>query len=134
MKKLLILLFSIFFLSSYSVKAEIVFYCQSELETGFIKQNGSWEVTNFASQRWTIKFSDDYSQLYFPDEKRPYICSPSYSHTPNLIACLSGYSNGESFLFNKIENKFVFDSTTIRGYVDDSSDTNAFFAGTCEKF
>tara|TARA_B100000959_G_scaffold246282_1_gene271624 strand:+ start:130 stop:480 length:351 start_codon:yes stop_codon:yes gene_type:complete len=116
------------------VKAEIVIFCQSELETGFIKTNGSWKIANYAPQRWTIKFSDDYSQLYFPDEERPFICSPSYSHTPNLLACLSGYSNGESFLFNKIENRFVLDSTSIRGYVDDGSDSNAFYAGTCEKF
>ena len=135
MKKLLVLSLSLFFLlSSLSIKAETVFYCNSELATGVIKKNGSWKVTNFKPSRWTIKFNNNYSELYGLDKDRPYLCSPAYQHTPNLLACLSGYENGQSFMFNKIESRFLFNSSSIEGYVHDNSDTNVLFVGSCSKF
>jgi len=137
MKKILILLFSILFLSSPYVKAETVFYCQSEFATGFnfSVENGSWGPAEFELLRWTIKFNDSYSKLYgLDDPLHPYFCSPAYTHTPNLLACLSGYKNGQSFMFNKVNNRFLFNSSDIRGYVDNSPDTDSIYVGTCSKF
>ena len=135
MKKILILLFSILFLSSPYVKAETVFYCQSELGTGFIKKNGSWRESSFKPRRWTIKFNDSYSKLYgLDDPLHPYFCSPPFQHKPNSLACLGGYKNGESFMFNKMNNRFIFNIASIQGYVENGSDTDVIYAGTCSKF
>ena len=137
MKKLLILLFSFLLLSSPYLKAEIIFYCQSDLATGFVKQNGSWTGSKFKNKRWTIKFNDSYSKLYGLEEDNQmpsYLCSAPYRNAPHLLACLSGFKNGQSFMFNKIKNRFVFNSSSVTGYTSEDSDTNPFYAGTCSKF
>jgi hypothetical protein len=117
------------------VHAETVIYCQSELATGFVKKNDSWVVSNFVLERWTLKFSDDYSKLYGLDKSRPFICAPAYTSMPNSLACLSGYSNGESFIFNKEEYRFIFTiPSAAGGYSKDHKDTDIMYAGTCNKF
>ena len=65
MKKLLLFLFTFGLLISTSSTAEIVLYCNEELETGFTKKNGNgiWRIGDFKTQRYTIKFSDDYSEV-----------------------------------------------------------------------
>ena len=116
-------------------QAETVLYCQTELATGFIKKEGTWRVTNFALDRFTVKFNNDYSKLYGLDKRRPYICAPAYKHVPNALACLSGYSNGQSFIFNKETKRFVFsEPRPTGGYASDRSDTDTIMAGTCKNF
>ena len=137
MKNLLILLLSFGILIAPSVKAEKVLYCQSELVTGFIKENGSWSTSNFKPQRFTIKFNDDYSELSGLDSDRPYLCDQAYSFAPNALACISGYNNGTSFLFNKAKKRFVWSRITLYGGYDrnlPNADTDALIAGTCETF
>lgn len=123
---------------SFNLKAETVLYCQSELHTGFIKKGGKWRTSEFKLNRYTIKFNNDYSELYGLDEWRPYICSSPFEDIPgasDALACLSGYSNGESFIFNKKTKRFVFSSPKISaGYDSNLTDTDNLEAGTCEKF
>tara|TARA_B100000787_G_scaffold130363_1_gene99280 strand:+ start:135 stop:542 length:408 start_codon:yes stop_codon:yes gene_type:complete len=135
MKKLLLLLISFGFLIAPSVKAEIVLYCQSELETGFFKENGSWKVSEFHPQRLTIKFNDDYSILY--GLSTDFICSQAYPHAPNSIACLDKYKSGRSFLFNKEKKRYVFSSISLNGGYElntPTSDTENLYAGRCKTF
>ena len=139
MKKLLILLFSFLLLSSPYLKAEIILYCNSELGTGIGKKNGAWVTSEFVSQRWTIKFNDSYSKLYGldKDNQYPYLCSAPYRNAPHLLACLSAYKNGQSFMFNKIKNRFSFSMSSVTGYVNDKPDdldTNDLYVGICSKF
>jgi hypothetical protein len=136
MKKQLLLVFlAIGLLVSNDLKADTVFYCEEELHTGLFPENGSWITANFNPRRHTIKFSDDYSKLYGLDEKRPYSCSPAYPHAPDQLACLSGYSNGEAFLFNKKAKRFVKTSISLNGGYDiNGDDTDSLSAGKCKKF
>ncbi|MBT5112556.1 MAG: hypothetical protein HOM28_01675 [Rhodospirillales bacterium] len=117
-------------------KAETILYCQSELATGFVKENGSWRRAKFKSKRFTVKFNDDYSNLHGLDKARPYKCSWSHTKNPQLLICLSGYKNGESFLFNKKSRRFLHSTPSIFGFVKDGlkPDTEGSYAGTCQKF
>ena len=122
---------------SFNLKAETVFYCESKLGTGFIKKGGKWRTSDFILDRYTIRFNNDYSLLYGLDERRPYICSSAYANIPDALACLSGYSNGESFLFNKRTKRFVFSSPSLGGGYDSNltnPDTDTLKAGKCKNF
>jgi hypothetical protein len=133
MKKLLVLLFSI--LISLNSLGETVLYCQEDLVAGFIKKNGSWQLGNFRSERHTIKFNDDYSKLFGLDENRHYSCSPAYSSSSNSLVCLSGYNNGQSFIYNKNKKRFVFNNFKPNaGYDINGNDTDILSAGTCKEF
>lgn len=117
------------------LKAEIVLYCQSELSTGFFKDGQSWRPSDFKNKRHTIKFNNDYSKLYGLDDNRHYLCSPAYQTSPNTLVCLSGYSNGETFIFNKKTKRFVFSSPkATTGYDSDGPDTDTISIGNCKKF
>ena len=139
MKKIFVLLFSFILLIPTSVTAEIILYCKSDLSTGIGKLNGAWVTSEFNSERWTIKFNDSYSKLYGLEKENrfPYLCSAPYKQAPHLLACLSSYKNGQSFMFNKIKNRFVYSMSSVTGYVNDvpeDIDTNATHAGICSKF
>ena len=117
------------------LKAEIVLYCQEELLTGFLKDGENWRTINFKKERYTIKFNNDYSELYGLDESRPYICSSAYTHAPDALACLSGFFNGQSFIFNKRTKRFVFSFSKLNaGYDIDGTDTDTMTIGTCKIF
>ena len=135
MKKLLILLSSLFLLNSPSVFAETVLYCQSELATGFIQKNDSWKVTNFKLKRLTIKFNSDYSKLSGLSKYQDYICSEPYGE--NSIACTDEFKSGRSFLFSKEKKRFVYSSISSHGGYDlnlPNADTETIYAGTCTSF
>ena len=134
MKKLLLLLISFGFLIAPSVKAEIVLYCQSELETGFFKENGSWKVSEFHPQRLTIKFNDDYTKLDGLAGFYPMSCSKPYTIDPDYIACVHSKGSHETFTYNKLTKRFLYSHTKVDGYVDNGYDTNFLRAGTCEAF
>lgn len=141
-KKLSIILIIIGLFSSNTLKAENVFYCQVELAVGFYKEDGSWRTSTFNNVRYTIKFNNDYSKLYGLDENRSYNCVPSYSHKPEALACFSGYTNGQTFIFHKDTKRFVNSSPKAgSGYAahgNDSgyaaNDTDVIEGGTCTKF
>ena len=76
--KLLFVFITIGLLAANSVKADTVLYCQSELATGFIKENGAWKETNFRQQRYTIKFNKDYSRLEGLSSRSSMECSIRY--------------------------------------------------------
>lgn len=136
MKKIAFVFLTIGLLASNNLMAETVLYCQSELATGAIKENGSWRTAAFTLERYTIKFNKDYSKLYGLDTSRSFSCSPAYSHKPDSLACLSGYSNGESFIFNKKTKRFTFSQpAAASGYDSDDSTSTPFMSfGTCQKF
>ena len=135
MKKIAFVFLTIGLLASNNLMAETVLYCQSELATGVTKQNGSWRTGTFTLKRFTIKFNKDYSKLDGLDTHRSYSCSPAYSHIPDALACLSGYSNGESFIFHKKTKRFTFSSPkAATGYAADDTDTPTMYLGTCKKF
>lgn len=136
MKKifLFVILFNGVLLSS-ALKAETVFYCQEEVVGGLINDNDAWRTGNFKPARHTIKFNNDYSKLFGLDEQVPFNCAPPYGHAPYAIACLSGYSNGESFIFNKTTKRFVFSKPSPNGGFDiNGRDTDTIAGGTCVKF
>ena len=117
------------------VQAETVFYCQSELGTGFMKKpNGTWETAKFKNERWTIKFSNDYKKLYGLDKNRPFNCNVPFVQTPNTIVCLSGFGLGETFSFGKVSLRFLFATPLPAGYIEGGTDTSNLYAGTCQKF
>ena len=136
MKKITFLcIFVVGALFSSIVKAETVLFCQSELIVGFFNDGGSWRKGNFANERYTIKFNNDYSKLYGLDEMLPYNCLQPYLHAPDALACLSGFSNGQSFIFNKRTKRFVFSFSKLNGGYDiNGPDTDFLAAGTCKKF
>ena len=135
MKKLLVLLLSFGFFIPLSVEAEIVLYCQSELATGFIKKNGSWEQTKFKSDRFTIKFNNDYSRLegmtYIPMEcKAPY----KLLDQPELIYCVDSENSHSTLRYNKKTKRFVHYFQPYIGYIGNGTDTDVLYAGTCKAF
>ena len=65
MKKLLILtLLGVLFVPmNGSARADEVLYCQSEVATGLYKDDGIWKSSTFKKERYTIKFSSDYTLM-----------------------------------------------------------------------
>ena len=127
-------LFLISLLIPTFAKAETVLFCQEELSVGLTKENGFWETTNFKLKRYTIKFNLDYSKLFGLDDRRQYDCAPAYTTSPSSLACLSGYSNGESFMFNRTARRFVFSRPSAYGYDSDGVESDIMSGGTCKEF
>ena len=112
MKKLLVLLLSFGILFAPSIKAENVLYCQSELVTGFVKKNGAWKNGNFATDRFTVKFNDDFSLIEggLPNSS-PMECSAPYSSYPHIIHCVHSKYNLSTLRYNKdivMANIYIF--------------------------
>ena len=139
MKKLLALLFSLFFLSSPSVFAETVLYCQSELRTGIAFKEQTWQTGSFKSKRMTMKFNENYSELSISSSfdklycKKPYL-NDSGTTDENLIYCASKTYNDELLRYSKKTKRFVHYFSPYNGYLDGGKDTDILTAGTCEKF
>jgi hypothetical protein len=134
MKKLLILLLLSGFLIAPSVKAEIVLYCQTELVTGFINQNGTWKTGSFNNERYTIKFSDDYSKLMGIYDV-VWNCQDSYlTKEFNTIMCFAPFQDGASFSYHKNTNRFMIVDQMTFGYINKGTDTSTISAGTCQEF
>ena len=135
-QKLLFVFITIGLLVSNNVKADTVLYCQSDLATGFIKENGSWRDANFQQQRYTIKFNKDYSRLEVLSSQFPMECSVRYRSKPNLVFCAGLIGSHRSFMYSKITKRFVFSYISSVGYVDNpnNSGTENMYAGTCQTF
>jgi hypothetical protein len=130
-------LFAFMMLFTQTATANDVLYCQSELATGLLRENGRWQTSNFHLERYTIKFSDDFSFVTssaFTGEKLN--CHPHYLGTRKEIIKCDGVSFTLSF--NKESMRFVLVFVGGGGYIDHrtetASDTDNIYAGTCEKF
>ncbi len=136
MKKLLILLFSLFFLSTTSVFAETVLYCHSELATGVVNINGTYQESSFEKYRFTAKFNSDFTQLEGATAAggQPMECKVSFEHKPNLIFCVHSWGAHETFMYDKNKKRFLLTQVSSAGYAFDGGDTDVLYAGTCEKF
>ena len=129
MKKLLLILLLI----PNLVMAENVMYCQDELKTGILKENGVWKTRNFKLERYTIKFNDDYTKLDGMSF-HPMSCSKPYSIDLDYIACVHSMGGHETFTYNKRTKRFLYSNTDADGYVDDEYSRNSLRAGICEAF
>ena len=134
--KLLFVFTAIGLLVSDNVAADTVLYCQSELATGFIKENGAWKETNFRQQRYIIKFNKDYSRLEGLSSRSPMECSIRYRSKPNLVFCAGLIGSHRTFMYSKITKRFVFSYISSVGYVDNPNNpgTENMYAGTCQTF
>jgi len=132
-KKIFFVLITIGLFFSNTLKAETVLYCQSELATGFINEDGVWKEGSFSRKRFTVKFNDDFSLLegvsFHPME-----CSIQYNHKPNTISCVHSRGTYQTFMYNKIKKRFLYSEISIAGYVNNNTDTEVLYAGTCQNF
>jgi len=135
--KLKLLLFLFTFGISTSVSAEIVLYCNSELATGFIKENGIYGTTDFELKRYTIKFDDDYSRVKGLNEYS-WKCKDAFGNKElSTVICSNFFNNGELFTYNKKTKRFSYYSGGVFGFIKGNNvgnDTTQMYAGTCEKF
>lgn len=132
-------LFSLFFLTGLSsgTHAQTVLYCKSELATGFMTENGSWREGSFVLERFTIKFNHNFTTMHGLDKegRPPYSCSWAFREEKwDTLLCLSYYENGETFIYNTEQKRFIFASAGIGGYTMNGTDTDVFYAGTCAEF
>ena len=137
MKKILVLIFLFNFLFAPSIKAENVLFCQSELVTGFTNDNGTWRNGNFALERFTIKFNDDFSIVEGGlKNSTPMKCSAPYFYSdPTLIHCVHSEYNLSTLRYSIDTKRFVYYFNPASGYImKDHTDTDLLYAGSCEKF
>ena len=132
-KKIFFVLITIGLFFSNTLKAETVLYCQSELATGFINKDGVWRESPFKLERFTVKFNDDFSLLEGISYK-PMECSIQYSHKPNFISCVHLWGEYKTFMYNKIKKRFLYSGISSGSYVDNETDTEVLYAGTCQGF
>jgi hypothetical protein len=130
MKKLLIFLLLSLGFNSY---AEDVFYCTTELSTGFGMKDGVWETRKYKDDRYTIKFNDDYSTLSGLQTFHHY-CEQSRTWDESSPIVCSPLGQMETFIFNKDLKRFIYMSGTYTGYIDNLDFSNHMEAGTCESF
>lgn len=138
MNKIAFVVFIFGVLISSNLKAETVLYCQDELATGFLNE-GSWNDYKFRKLRYTIKFKNDYSILEGLKPNSPFSCITAYDgllpDMSNTFICMSDYSNGTTFIFDKSTGRYVYFAPNVAGgYTKNGNDTTNMYAGTCEKF
>ena len=142
MKNLLMLLLSLS-LVSVSAKAEEVFYCTSELATGYVFKNGSWQTSDFELERWTLKFNADDTQVEGL-ASNPMNCTAPYSvlDLSHLLFCVNDQHSHQVLIFNKKTKDFEFSGISGFSYAGTDQDTaeeygidtSALYAGSCEAF
>ena len=131
MKKLLILLFSI--MISFNSYGDIVLYCQDEVSTGFIKKNQSWKQSAFIVKRYTIKFNDDYSSLSLDEVNVNLPCEYAFGIDDfNTLVCSS--DDGMNFIYDFVKKRYVFNKSSIFGYIKEGPDSDYMSIGTCQNF
>jgi len=135
MKKLILLLLTFGILFASSIKAETVLYCQSEFATGLIKKSGSWQVTSFERDRFTIKFNQGYTLLEGLTYT-PMTCDAPYESIdiPERIFCVDEKYSRSTLRYNKVTKRFVHYFQPSSGYIGGSDDTDILYAGSCKVF
>ena len=135
MKKLLILMLLgvLFVPMNGSAKADQVFYCQSEVATGMAVKNGNWLTGDFTPQRYTIKFSSDYTIMRgLKNYAGEYSCFHLKEVKSRHICRARRYDMGDTFIFDSESKSFIYSSVSITTYFQ--PDTPHIQAGTCQKF
>ena len=116
------------------VRAENVLYCQAEVATGLSNSSGYWKETNFSFKRFTIKFSDNYSTLEGLTYS-PMVCKNPYGKIiPNRVFCVHDQGAHETFQYDKALRRFLFSAVKSTSYVEDRTDTDVMYGGTCQNF
>lgn len=177
MKQLLTALLLIFSMAQVSY-AEKVFYCTEELSTGIhlntgdggdnyklsgddIYREGTWETASFKKDRFTIKFSDDYTKVEGPGKDmvlsddigaKDGILTVTIVHSCHYMSRFRGLDveydkitciddqlfTGSTFLFHKKNHRFVWARPGPAGFVNGLTygmpDSDYLSAGTCETF
>ena len=128
MKKQLVLLFSIFFLSSPSVFADVL-YCSSDGATGFdLEQN--YKITTFENRRFQVKINFQNQKMV--SEKiwltKNILCM--FDDVPGTLICTSVW--GTTLAIHKETLKFHYSTITLAP--GESKDGIAVYHGQCEKF
>jgi hypothetical protein len=123
MKKILILLFSIFTLSSNAAE---VYYCSDDSQIGF-KTTKNYQIGTFPNEKFKIKIdfknkNINSKEIFFTK----LAITKCMTYSDNLY-CINDY--GVSFSFNKKTSRFM------RSSMINSSDDDVTLAhGLCEKF
>ena len=135
-KNLFLLTILMGLLLSSILKAENILYCESELATGFFKEDRAWIESGFNKKRFTVKFNDDYTKLegisYAPMD-----CSIQYKTKPSTLFCVHLEYEYKTFVFDRITKRFLFSSISSGSYVRDetnNNDTENLYAGSCQTF
>ncbi len=119
MKKLLILMLLgvLFVPMNGSAKADEVLYCQSELATGMVKKNGTWNVTPIQEQRYTIKFIGDFEGITGLYPNKIFKCKVTFPRAqPDRFVCNMDY--GLTYIYDKNSKRFVYANITLSTYLD----------------
>jgi hypothetical protein len=123
MKKLLVILFSIFALSSNATQ---VYYCYDDGHIGF-KTSQNYEKGTFPGKKFTVMIDFDNKKIISEEISFDNTAvTKCVSYSDNLY-CINDY--GKSFSFNKKTSKFMRSSMINIG-VDDVSLAH----GMCEKY
>ena len=135
----LIFAISVFlFLGSPFANAEQVYYCASELNAGIIKdkKTGKWRKGNFAEERYTIKFNDEYTSLRGLHKGMPWTCIKPYQGIfPDALTCIDKNNNGDFFSFDRKGLIFVLGRGSVNGFLFPIAKTEVeLIAGDCESF
>ena len=112
--------------------AETVLYCQDELATGIIKEDGTWRPGIFSPARYTVKFDEKNMTLLMDEEK--FSCSARWLTNPDIIRCEEEMAADIHFVFNKKTLRYSMYRMFSSAWVIDGNDTSKTAHGTCQKF
>ncbi|MDB9753855.1 hypothetical protein OAB29_06875 [Oceanospirillaceae bacterium] len=126
MKKQLVLLFSIFFFSSASIFADVL-YCSSDDATGFVVKE-SYKRSAFKTNRFKLKVDFENKSMSSADIFMQGVVECVGDNT--TMYCLSGY--GTSFALNRKTLKFHYSIIYLKE--ENQRDSITLHHGKCEKF
>ena len=132
--------------ASQSLYAEEVLYCQSELATGFYREDGVWKSGNFELLRFTLRFNNDFTRLSGLASFGEYVCNTPFPRAePDHVVCshtVRDFGNNKrdfvasTFSYNKQTKRFTYAVPSLGGWIRNSADadTDVLYAGTCQNF
>ena len=127
------------FVAGSASAEDVVFYCVSELSTGFTKKDGTWSESSFTPSRETIKFSPSFEQLIWGGALgHEYRCEPG--KRKNILKCQLDDDESEAvkiLLFEKVTGRYVHSQVNEHSYLkglQGISGGDWVTAGKCEKF
>jgi hypothetical protein len=129
MKSIFVLLGLFFSFVSY---AEEILYCNSEVATGFIREDGNWTERHFKPASFSIQAGENFK--YFKIEGRKFICHNPYDDEKETLVCERDiWANGLSFRYSKKTNRFIYIRSSVSGYIEDKeiTDMEIMYAGRC---
>ena len=117
---------------------DVVFYCVSELSTGFTKKDGTWSESSFTPSRKTVKFSPAFDRLIWGGALgHEYRCKPG--GRPNTLICQIDEEERavNILLYDKSTGRYVRSQVHEHSYLkglQGISGGDWVTAGKCEKF